>query len=288
MHRYSSLRLALAALAVLSLATRGSALTTLSFGASGEIIGGENPGFIANYSADFTFDETCVGTDPSFCGLRITLRYNPTAGTPSQGEVLTGLLFEPQGSADFRDGPPGNVPFGGTVGAEVLVGSGAAIAAGELGSVIINSVSYVDVSGHWGLNPAVAFDVESGFGSHYLASVGDLLTALNITTSTLGAIQLFPGTISSIEPSPPNGSSFGILDLNSIPNGGFPSGNIAFAQEEIVANLLYTGTLTSVNLVDGVFGTSGNPVPEPGTAALIGFGLLGLLGLGRKLKKTNR
>ena len=46
-----------------------------------------------------------------------------------------------------------------------------------------------------------------------------------------------------------------------------------------------------MSLVAGLFGTEGNPVSEPSTAVLFGFGLLGLLGLGRTLanrEKTKR
>lgn len=105
-----------------------------------------------------------------------------------------------------------------------------------------------------------------------------------MTNATLGVGQLFPGTPSSIEPFPPDGSRFGILDLNSLPNGGFPTGNLAYIQDEIQATLFYTGTLTGVNQVLPVYGTEGNPIPEPGTFVLVGFGLLGLIASARQLK----
>ena len=280
------LRAGLAGLAALVLASTAGG-TTLVFNFSGEIDGG-TPGFTANVTAIFDFDPSCVGTDPSFCGLRITLRYNATAGVPSQGESLSGLLWEPLGSADFRDGPPGNLPFGGVVGAESLVGNGNVIAAGELGNVTINGSSYLNVSSHWGLNPAVAINstVAPGFGSHFLGSVGDILASIpGATSSTLSSMQMFGNNPSSIEPSPPDGSRFAILDVNSIPNGGFPSGNLAYVQDEIVANVFYTGQLSGVNLVQPLFGTEGNPmVPEPGGAALLGLALVGALGAVRRLR----
>jgi hypothetical protein len=141
-----------AGLLALSLAPAALATTqTLTFNYSAEIVGGENPGFIANATAIFSFDDECVGTNPGFCELDITLRYNPTTGTPSQGEALTGLLFEPLGSSDFRDGPPGIGPFGGVVGAEALVGNGNVIAGNELGTIV--NTSLIDVSPHWASIP---------------------------------------------------------------------------------------------------------------------------------------
>ena len=59
--------------------------------------------------------------------------------------------------------------------------------------------------------------------------------------------HLFSGTVSSIEPNPPDGSRFGIVDLNTVPNGGFPAGNLAYVRDEVVANLFYTGSLTGVS-----------------------------------------
>ena len=163
------------------------------------------------------------------------------------------------------------------MGALALVGSGNLIALAELGTI----GGLENISGHWGLNPAI---VVPDRGTHALSSVGDLFNG----AATLGSGQLFSGNISSVELAPPDGSQFGILDLNSIPNGGFPSGNLAYVQDEITANVLYTGILTGLTNVEPLYGTMGLPIPEPGSAALLGFGLLGLLSLGRKLEKSRR
>lgn len=290
------LRLLLVGLLALGLASSASAVPmVLNFNIVGGITGGDNPGFVADATATFAFDDACVGTTTTFCTLTLTLRYNPSPGAPSQGETLTGVLFEPLGGADFRDGPPGNLPWAGSTAAgESLVGNGNLIAAGELGT--IGGAGYINVSSHWGLNPALQFNggLGSTYGSHFFGSVGDILTSimagnLPATTSTLGEMQMFGNNPSSIEPNPPNGSRFGILDVNSLPNGGFPSGNLAYIQAEVIANILYTGTLTGVNQVQTVFGTEGNPnnfvIPEPGTAALLGFGVLGLLAAGRRMTR---
>jgi hypothetical protein len=243
---------------------------SVDFAFSSEILGGDNPGYVVNSSANFSWNDACVGTDPTFCELTITLRAETTASgaAPSQGEVLTALVFDVLGGADFRDGPPGNGPFGGTVIASALEGSGALTAFGEIG---------LDISAHWGLNSAIAVD---GHGSHLLSSVGDAFNG----AATMGSSHLFPGTLSSIEPSPPNGSNFGILDANSSSGGaGWPVGSLAFVQDEIVATLLYTGSLSGVDEVETLYGTMGLPVPEPGTASLVAMGLFALAGRRRWL-----
>jgi len=143
---------------------------TINLSFSGQIVGGDNPLYTVKSNASFSFDNDCDGTTSSFCTLTITLSADITGSgeAPSQGEVLTALVFDVLGGADFRDGPPGNKPFAGaTVGASALVGSGNVIALGDLGTI----GGLENISGHWGLNPAI---IVPGQGSHAPSSVGDL------------------------------------------------------------------------------------------------------------------
>ena len=90
-----------------------------------------------------------------------------------------------------------------------------------------------------------------------------------------------------LEPSPPDGSRFGIIDAGSTPGGsGWPSGDLAYVQDEIIATLLYTGSLSGVDDVEPLYGTMGLPIPEPGTAALLGSGLLAVALAGRRRSRT--
>ena len=102
------------------------------------------------------------------------------------------------------------------------------------------------------------------------------------TAHILGTLQ------SSLEtfPPPPDGSLFAIVDgATTVGGGGWPSGSLAYIQNEIRAELSYRGTLTGVDLVEPLFGTDGLPlIPEPGTGSLLAFGLLGLAASRRRLR----
>ena len=53
-------------------------------------------------------------------------------------------------------------------------------------------------------------------------------------------------------------------------------------QNKLTATLRYTGTLTDISHMRPLFGTDGVAIPEPSTAALLAFGLVGLVWRGRK------
>lgn len=265
-----------AALATLLLGSQALATPQVAvFSTSGTVVGGDHPTYVVNSTVTFEWDDACNGTKNSLCTLTITMSADPTASgsVPSQGEALSGVLFDVIGNASFRDGPPGSSPYAGaTVGASDLIGSGALTAEGELGTL----GSLIDVSGHWGLNPTVSVP---GEGTVFLGSVGDIFNGVD----TLGSMHLFSGTISSVEPNPPNGSNFAIVDSGSSVGGmGFPSGDLAYVQDEIVATVFYTKKLQGIDNVDPVYGTMGQPVPEPLTSVLMGLGLLGLAIAGRR------
>ena len=292
MHLLPASLIALLGLGLASGASAGG--ITYNFG--GPIFGGDAQGATAYGSVIFAWDENCTGTVGSFCQLDVTLTYADTSGpTQNQGSVLAGVIFEPVGvGVDFRDGPPGNDNFGGAVGAVAMGGDDAA---GETFATIdLFGTTYSDISGHWGLNPAipavlnlVGSTLSDNYGTHLLSSVGSFLEGEVNPNVGLASAQIFGGTqYLNLEGLPPNGSSFGIISGNLATgqfDSGFGSDTRVFAVGSIRASINYLGTLTNISDADPVFGTKGLPIPEPGTAALLGFGLLGLLGAGRRLRR---
>jgi hypothetical protein len=134
--------------------------------------------------------------------------------------------------------------------------------------------------------------VQNPLGTNLLSSVGDAFP----DTDALGMGDLFAGTVSSVEPNPPDGTSFSIVDDATCTGppgtatcGGLASGfqdpqNRAWIQNTATATLIYDGTtnkLTSIANVDPIFGTEGRPVPAPGAA---GFLLTGLVCIALRLR----
>jgi len=280
-----SLAAALFASACLSFPITATALTIQTFNFSGlPILGGDNPSFLPDVTAEFTFDETCK---TSSCNLTITLTYNDSGGLSTIGEALAGVSFDAFSNATQID--LAVILSSSTVSAQSLVGAGSADALSDFGAA---SNSNVDVSGHWGfISGHVSTD---SLGSNLFSSVGDAFPEIDV----LGMADLFSGTISSVELNPPDGTSFSIVDDNTCTGppgtptcspltGGFQdSNNWAWIQNQATGTLVYDGTtnkLTSVGNVDPLFGTEGRPlVPEPGTAVLLGLGFLGLGLMGRR------
>ncbi len=179
-----------------------TAVTIQTFNFSGlPILGGDNPSFLPDVTAKFTFDETC-GT--SSCNLTIALTYNDSGGLSTIGEALAGVSFDAFSNATQIDLTLSLSSS--TVNAESLVGAGSDDALSDFGAA---PNSNVDVSGHWGF---VSGFVSSAFlGSNVFSSVGDAFP----DTDVVGMADLFSGTISSIELNPPDGTSFSIVDDNT-------------------------------------------------------------------------
>jgi hypothetical protein len=236
----------------------GAALAySQTFDFSGSPIVGEDENFTPDVSIQFTYDTACSGS----CSLEIMMTYNDSGGLSTIGETLAGVHFDVMGSLVFAGT--------GVVMAEDYVGSGAAEALSDLG---------LNVTGHYALGQANVFGVDG----YAFGSVGDI----NFGEATLGAANLLPGTISGVEPNPPNGTDFSIVDPNAIPNsGGFqapvnpnPSEHQlgVWIQNSITASLNYDGSLGENAIVDVTpyFGTDGAPIPEPSSALLYAAGLL--------------
>ena len=245
----------------------------ISFDFDSQPILGEDPAFVPDVAISFGWDATCVATS---CQLDVTLRYDDSGGLAAIGQTLSGVVFDAFSGISPIDLLVDRSSSSAI--ASALVGAGANDALADFGGV---PNSLVDVSGHWGFRSGIAV---GGLGSNLLGSVGDLFPA----TDVLGVQDLFAGIISDIEPNPPDGTSFSIVDPNTCApttcgnlRGGFQnSQNRAWIRNELVATLVYDGSLgplTSIGNVSPTFGTEGRGlVPEPTTAGLLGLGLLAL------------
>jgi len=257
---------ALLAGAWLSFPNVASAVTMETFNFSGDpILGGDNPSFLPDVTAQFTFDDTCM---TGSCSLTIALTYNDSGGLSTIGETLTGVSFDA-----FSNGSPIDLVVSlssSTMSATSLVGAGSADALSDFGAA---SNSNVDVSGHWGF--VSGFVSSDSLGSNVLSSVGDAFPDKDVVSQA----DIFSGTISSVELQPPNGTSFSIVDDNTCTGapgtpscsglkGGFQDkSNRVWIQNEATVTLIYDGStnkLTSVGNVDPLFGTEGRPLDAPG------------------------
>jgi hypothetical protein len=97
---------------------------------------------------------------------------------------------------------------------------------------------------------ALAFSGDPGLDPILLGSVGDI-TFGSQTASGLGVPHLFAGSPSSVEPNPPDGIDFALIDPNTCTTSGCPTNSLgldtsldglrAYLQSEFTAALPYTG-----------------------------------------------
>jgi hypothetical protein len=222
---------------------------------------------------DFSFDAGCTVD----CQLHITLANITTGQLGTIGQTLTGITFEPNSSITI-DRSQSTVLVDTSLG-DALVGAGSVVATADL-----ISGSHIDVTRHWGFDLLAEPVMQAGgarmLGSYVVSSVGDVVNNIGL----LGNKDLFTsGSISSVEPNPPNGTEFSIVNGATCSpgscgglDGGFQDQQgRAWIQSRVWISLHYDGQLTSISKVEPIFGTDGNPsfvVPEPG-ALLLPLGL---------------
>jgi hypothetical protein len=231
-----------------------SALSTSTFHFSGQPIAGGDPGFLPDVTVAFSYDGGC-DTD---CQLTVVLTYNDSGGLTTIGQTLAGVSFDALGVV-FDPTHSGN-----SVLASKLVGPGSTSADTDVGVTAQYAFGSINVA---------------GWGAYALSSVGDL----NFGEDSLGHGDLLPGTPSALEPNPPNGTSYSLVDPNTCApgtcgglQGGFQdSQERVWIQSQATATLVYDGSLDGIGNVRPFFGTNGaSLVPEPSSTLLFALGLL--------------
>jgi hypothetical protein len=271
----------LLASAVFGFGSPASAISTTSFSFGGFLLPDDDSGIQPSVSATFTWDETCV---LATCELRIDMDYlesNGGAPLTSNAQGYTGVTWDMTGGAVLLDNL---VQTSAEVISPTLVGVDAAATISELTDITLNGVSGEQVTHHWGVNTGLSGLNDPSVGDNVLSSVGDV-TLMGVTSlDFMGFDQLLPnGIIASTEANPPNGIPFAIVDPATTKLT--PLGEDVLAQSTTTAFLSYSGTggnLTTIDNVLPLFGTTGVAVPEPGTALLMGLGLIGLASFRRQ------
>jgi hypothetical protein len=264
-------RRVLAAAALALLIAAPAQAVSLAFNFSGFTLPDDDTGIMPDVTIVFDFDPGCSLN----CTLKITLTYNDvngSSGLTTGQQALTGVSWDPVGSITVN-------PASSSVIAPTLVGSQASTAQSDLPDLTLDSVSGDDVSGHWAFRDDLENAQDSSvpaawnaLGNFLLHSVGDI-SYNGVKAEAAGMEHLLPGTISSVEPMPPDGIPFGIVDPDTTDVAG--TNDTALAQSSSTAFLNYDGTLDGIEHVLPHFGTDG-VVPEPATALLFGSGLVGL------------
>jgi hypothetical protein len=245
--------------------------------------------FTVTTDVTWSFDDQCL----SNCTLHFTLTNSTVGQLQTIGQTLSGITFEPD-SAITIDRTQSTVMVDATLPdpGDILVGSGSAVATGEL-----LSGTMIDITRHWGFDLLIEPVMETGgsgmLGSYVVSSVGDVVNG-GPNEGLIGTGDLFTsGILSSVEPSPPNGTPFSIVNnatcsagtCGTLGEGFQDSHNRTWVQDTVWISLNYDGQLTSLSKVEPIFGTDGLPnfvVPGPGVTSLFLLGALGLFGYGRR------
>jgi len=196
--------------------------------------------------------------------LQVTLTNTSAADALVPTDVLTGVFFNLAGN-------PALTRTSATSGGNTY-----------LNGAVVNG-SGTNVGGEWAyLNGLSQYSANSGISSSGLG--------------VFGPGDRFPGPDLS-PPTSPDGLQYGITTAGDNP----ATGNTGLLGNEITLNSVtfllggFLGSLSDISNVTFQYGTAlteptvpGNPprnVPEPGALTLLGIGLLGLAGLGRRFKR---